>query len=94
MRLSGLVGLWSQTGSRPKKVARISKGKRLIFMAVMVQVVFRTVALRGGSKLLRNFVFHYAVSQPRKPQLVGEEQCSSSTVCRVKGRVITAQSVG
>jgi hypothetical protein len=39
MRLSGLVGLWSQTGSRPKKVVTDSEGKRLIFMALMVQGV-------------------------------------------------------
>jgi hypothetical protein len=73
----------------------VCKGKRLIFMAVIVQVVSSGLWRRAEVAVFsETFVLHYAVSQTIKPQLGGEEQCSSSTTCRVKGHVMTAQSVG
>lgn len=99
--MSGIVGLWSQTGNRPIKVLKVCKGKRLIFIAVIVHIASSGLWRRAVvASFSGTFVLHYAVSQTRETQSVGEEQCCSSmscndsTVFRVKSRVMAAQSVG
>lgn len=64
-------------------------------MAVIVQVVSSGLLRRAEVTIFsETFVLHYALSQSIKLQLVGEEQCSSSTACGLDGRVMTAQSGG